>query len=292
MRRLLLLSLVALFLLPTAAGGQDESDLRNSITEGQAAEEALEGAAARLGALEAAASRAVALMEGRVAEAQAELDRAEAAADRAADANAATATAVTAIGTTTATFAAGEGPDGWTIAAGEGGALVTGAEATYFAFTALSDGFGDNKLDQCVAIDPGQPLEIAYTVFANVADPTGLSLRVNPTFFATPADCLAAVAADDSDAALGGDRADEDLDFALGTGDGLHAVTRTAADDAALGYAATDIPAGATTMRLSIRARDRSEQTPAPTLGIAEATVMQAGAQLVTNPTFTGAPAP
>ncbi|MCW5716041.1 MAG: CotH kinase family protein [Bauldia sp.] len=209
-----------------------------------------------------------------------------------AEANAAPAAGVTALGTTTATFAGGEGPEGWTIAAGEGGALVTSGEATYFAFSALAQGFGDNKLDQCVAIDADQPLEIAYTVFANVTDPTGLSLRVNPTFFATPADCLAAVAADDSDAALDGDRADEDLDFALGAGDGLRLVTRTAADDAALAYAMGDIPAGATTMRLSVRARDRSDLAPAPTLGIAEVTVTQAGAQFVANPGFTGAPAP
>jgi hypothetical protein len=208
------------------------------------------------------------------------------------DAAVATPAAAAAVGATTATFAAGDGPDGWTIAAGEGGALVADAAGTYFAFTALTDGFGDNKLDQCVAIDPAQPLEIAYTVYANVADPTGLALRVNPTFFATPADCLAAVAADDSDAALEGARADEDLDFALGTGDGLAPVTRTTANDAALGYAAGDIPAGATTMRLSVRARDRSGLSPAPTLGIAAVTVTQAAAELVQNPNFTGAPAP
>lgn len=84
MKRLLLLVLVALFALPPLAGGQDESALQNSIDDGKETERVLSSAAARLGALAAAAAREVALMEGRVAEAEQELDRAEAAADRAA----------------------------------------------------------------------------------------------------------------------------------------------------------------------------------------------------------------
>lgn len=84
MRRLALLTSAVLLSAAAAAGGQDESSLRNSISRGKDAERSLSSAAARLGALEAAASREVALMEGRVAEAQAELDRAEAAADAAA----------------------------------------------------------------------------------------------------------------------------------------------------------------------------------------------------------------
>jgi len=85
MRRLALLVLVALLALPSLAGGQDESGLREGIDRGKASERSLSSAAARLGALEQAATREVALMEGRVAAAQAELGRAEAAADRAAE---------------------------------------------------------------------------------------------------------------------------------------------------------------------------------------------------------------
>ncbi|MFL5844029.1 MAG: transglycosylase family protein [Solirubrobacteraceae bacterium] len=84
MRRLIPLVLVALFVAVPVAGGQDEDALRNRIGAGKAAEKALSSAAARLGALERAASREVALMEGRLSEAQSELDRAEAAADLAA----------------------------------------------------------------------------------------------------------------------------------------------------------------------------------------------------------------
>lgn len=85
MRRLTLLVLFALLALPSLAGGQDESGLRDDIGRGKAAERSLSSAAARLGALERTASKEVALMEGRLAAAQAELSRAEAAADRAAD---------------------------------------------------------------------------------------------------------------------------------------------------------------------------------------------------------------
>lgn len=84
MRRLLALIFVALFSVVPVAGGQDESSLRGRIGDGKVQERSLSSAAARLGELERAAAREVALMEGRVASAQAELDRAEAAADRAA----------------------------------------------------------------------------------------------------------------------------------------------------------------------------------------------------------------
>jgi peptidoglycan hydrolase CwlO-like protein len=84
MRRLALVILVGLLVCVPVAGGQDEGGLRDDIQQGKEAERALSSAAARLGALERAAAREVALMEGRVAAAQSELDRAEAAADRAA----------------------------------------------------------------------------------------------------------------------------------------------------------------------------------------------------------------
>src|SRR3954451_4889453 len=84
MRRLaplILLLAGAVFAAP--AGGQSESSLRNSIDKGKAAERALGSAAERLGRLEAQASKEVAILEGRLSEAQSELDRAVAAADAA-----------------------------------------------------------------------------------------------------------------------------------------------------------------------------------------------------------------
>lgn len=81
---IVLVALLALVALPSLAGGQDEDALRDRIGAGESAERSLSSAAARLGALERAASREVALIEGRVAAARAELGRAEIAADRAA----------------------------------------------------------------------------------------------------------------------------------------------------------------------------------------------------------------
>ena len=80
------MALIAAFvalLAAVPAGGQSESSLRDRIAQGKRAERALGSAAARLGALESAVAHDVAILEGRVADAQAELDRAQAAADRA-----------------------------------------------------------------------------------------------------------------------------------------------------------------------------------------------------------------
>lgn len=83
MRRLAVLILIALFAAVPLAGGQDEGALREEIQQSESAEQSLQSAAERLGALEAAATKEVALMESRVAEARAELARARAAAERA-----------------------------------------------------------------------------------------------------------------------------------------------------------------------------------------------------------------
>jgi len=90
MRRLILLVLVVLLTLPSLAGGQGEDALRDDITQGRSAERSLASAVSRLAALERATAREVALMEGRVAEAQAEVERAQALAEQTArDLNAA-----------------------------------------------------------------------------------------------------------------------------------------------------------------------------------------------------------
>ena len=83
MRRLALATLLFAVLTAVPAGGQSASSLRNSINAGKRTEAVLGSAAARLGRLEAAVAHDVSILEGRVADAQAELDRAQAAADRA-----------------------------------------------------------------------------------------------------------------------------------------------------------------------------------------------------------------
>ena len=56
------------------AGGQSEGTLRDRIGSGKQQERSLASAAARLGALERKVSREVAVLEGRLSEAQSELD--------------------------------------------------------------------------------------------------------------------------------------------------------------------------------------------------------------------------
>jgi hypothetical protein len=81
-RRVLVIACALAALLAPAAGGQSEGGLRNTIGKSKAAERTLAAAAAKLGRLEAATAREVTLLEGRVATAQGELDRAVAAYDQ------------------------------------------------------------------------------------------------------------------------------------------------------------------------------------------------------------------
>ena len=71
-RLLLLLTLAACAAVPALAA--DEGSLRGRIHAGKAQERALAGAAARLGRLERATARDVAILSGRVADAQRQLD--------------------------------------------------------------------------------------------------------------------------------------------------------------------------------------------------------------------------
>jgi hypothetical protein len=81
-RWLLILPLVVALLAAAVARGQGEGTLRDRIEAGRDAERALSGAVARLAALERATARDVAVLEGRVGDAQAELDAAAALAAR------------------------------------------------------------------------------------------------------------------------------------------------------------------------------------------------------------------
>ena len=79
MRRLALIAMLLAGLVAAApAGGQSEGTLRDRIGSGKARERSLASAAARLGQLERKVSREVAVLEGRLAEAQRELDAADA----------------------------------------------------------------------------------------------------------------------------------------------------------------------------------------------------------------------
>lgn len=178
------------------------------------------------------------------------------------------------------------GPEGWHLTAGSG-QVVTFAEATNdspaaaFVFDALSEGFGDNKLDQCVPIDASQDLAIALQVYADASNASGLGVRVNPNFHATLESCLAALAIDAGGDRLSGGRSNDDIDFVLGQADGRVWLVLSEEERPELRYAAVDIPAGATYLRLSLRARDRSGVVPAPALYLANVSVTQSEESLV-----------
>jgi septal ring factor EnvC (AmiA/AmiB activator) len=75
---LLIVALLSALVAAAPAGGQSEGTLRDRIGSGKRQEQALASAAARLGQLERKVGREVAVLEGRLAEAQGELDRADA----------------------------------------------------------------------------------------------------------------------------------------------------------------------------------------------------------------------
>lgn len=182
------------------------------------------------------------------------------------------------------------GPAGWHLTTGAGSVIAeAGSPAlSYFVFDRLTDGFGDNKIDQCVPIYAAEPLSISYSVYAATADPSGLAVRINPNFFANLDACEAAMAIDAGGDRLSGGRANTDIDFILGADDGQRWLERTPEQQAALAYGVADIPAGSVYMRLSVRARDRSGVVPQAELRIGSVTVTQGAAtqNLLVNGSF------
>ena len=77
-RAALLIAVLAALVVAAPAGGQSEGTLRDRIGSGKAQERSLASSAARLGQLERKVSREVAVLEGRLAEAQTELNTADA----------------------------------------------------------------------------------------------------------------------------------------------------------------------------------------------------------------------
>jgi peptidoglycan hydrolase CwlO-like protein len=76
-RPILAIPLAALALWPAQASAQSEGTLRGRIDQGRSREQALASAASRLGRLERAVTREVAVLESRLAEVQADLTTAE-----------------------------------------------------------------------------------------------------------------------------------------------------------------------------------------------------------------------
>lgn len=189
-------------------------------------------------------------------------------------------------------YAEKTGPEGWHLTAGNGTVMTiltdTGVPTNVFAFGGLTEGFGDSKLDQCVPVDAGQDLSIVVTAMASTAtaDASGVALRVNPNFHDSLGACLTALATDSGSSRLSGGRSDADIDYPFGSAGGLVFTILGAATLPELNYAASDIPEGATYMRLSIRARNRSAAEYPTTVLVSSVSVEQGGAELVVNGDF------
>lgn len=189
-------------------------------------------------------------------------------------------------------YAEKDGPTGWHLTAGTGSVVTladaAGAVTNAFAYGALGEGFGDSKLDQCVPIGGGEGFSIELSVMAATAtaDASGVAVRVNPNFHDSLEACLGALAADSGSSRLSGGRSDADIDYPFGSAGGQAWVRLNADLLPELSYAAADIPAEATFLRLSVRARDRSGAAEAPSVLVSDVSVQQAGAELVVNGGF------
>ncbi|MCC5865050.1 MAG: hypothetical protein JJU31_08045 [Wenzhouxiangella sp.] len=134
------------------------------------------------------------------------------------------------------------GPDGWTLRDLPGRALVSTVDFAVsgervFWFETLTGGFGDNKLDQCVALSDSDAF--AFSVLAWTATPdSDLRVRLNAEYYSSEADCLA------RSNRLGDDEEDFRLD-----GDPATWTSFTLIGDA---------PPATTHVRISLRARDRT----------------------------------
>ena len=123
---------------------------------------------------------------------------------------------------------------------------------TVMYFSDLQEGFGDNKLEQCVAFDATQDFRFSLAVRTTAAS-NDLRVRVNPNFYSSMESCNEDLAADDNGQRLSGTNNNEDFDFQLGAAE-IEANQWTQLED---GFAAGAFPENASVVRLSIRARDR-----------------------------------
>ena len=174
----------------------------------------------------------------------------------------------------------------WTLLAPNGGAIRTdnnlGADGdSAFTFNLLANGFGDNKLEQCLPIDPSQSLSIQYAVSTSVVS-DDVRTRLNPNFYASMEECEVNLQADDNSNRLDNFAdANEDYDQQLG---GLD--QNQWADLPATVFAAGALPAEAQVLRISLRARDRSGQDAEVLFDNVRVTQGSSPVNLVRNPSF------
>ncbi len=150
-------------------------------------------------------------------------------------------------------FEEGSGPIGWILRDLSERAFLSQAEfarsnGTVFWFEQLERGFGDNKLDQCVPLPPGTT-EATVSAWVMTMDPhPDLRVRFASEFYGNQSDCLL------RDNQIG-ERFDTDI-----------LITEQVADAGEWGRIesdpvlfAEDLPETPSYLRVSVRARDRSD---------------------------------
>lgn len=147
----------------------------------------------------------------------------------------------------------------WTLLSDEGGYIRTQADFganghSAFSFNALDTGFGANKIEQCVPIDPAQSLMLTYAVRTSVAS-DDVRARLNPNFYPDMAACEVNLQDDDNSNRLSFDRSNEDFDQQLGQS-GIDANDWFTISPVV--FDAEELPEEAQVLRISLRARDRS----------------------------------
>lgn len=154
-------------------------------------------------------------------------------------------------------------PTGWDLRDQEARALISRAAfalsgENVFRFESLQRGFGDNKLEQCVALESGEDFD--FGIWLRTPTPSeALALRLNVEFYAGEADCLSR---DERNGNIGNDDFDFDLDIPA------NVWTRFGSDS----YSADDLSdAGTIThARISYRVRDRSGEEGEPAIPLTQ----------------------
>lgn len=150
-----------------------------------------------------------------------------------------------------ATFDEAAPPTGWLLRDQEARALISRSRLAYsgqnlFRFETLQRGFGGNKLEQCVPVTSGEDFEFGVWVRTPMPD-EGLGLRLNIEFYTNTDNCL------EREDRLG--IGNDDFDFALDMPANIWTEFRSEP------YDGSDLSsAGARVARISVRARDRSDE--------------------------------
>ncbi|WP_111642102.1 chitobiase/beta-hexosaminidase C-terminal domain-containing protein [Marinimicrobium alkaliphilum] len=175
----------------------------------------------------------------------------------------------------------------WTILSDDGGFIRTeegfGANGhSAFAFNILDTGYGANKIEQCIPIDPSQSLLLSYSILTTVAS-DDVRTRLNPNFYPDMAACETNLQVDDNSNRLSFDGSNDDFNQQLGQA-GIDA--NEWFEISPVVFSADDLPDEARVLRISLRARDRSEENAQVFFDDVRVTQGESNVNLVRNGDF------